>query len=549
MFVLLAMALSVGASQPNPGVIYRLVLPGSPEADRRRLAELAGDSLASDGLLTAPSRILTQRLSTRRFSLHLVAPEFHLVRNSALPQAFNEGALWPGRGMNTRTSAGVVLHAGPVALVLAPQRITEENLPFQTFSAPGAAGRARDPLASPFHLPPGSMDLPQRFGTTPRELLDPGQSSLTVTVGGLAAGVGTEQQWWGPGIRNALILSTQAPGIPHAFIRTARPWKTRLGTFDGVWQLGKLEESGYFLVQPRERPADGWRSWSAVAGTWRPNFEPTLTLGVARAVYAPWRDRGERVVPVSAAFDALLTVGNPWSAPGDTLLSAGKRRDQLFSLFGRWVRPAAGFELWGEWGRHVEPGSVGELFTQLHHSRGYTVGAQLLRPIGRVRSRSRPALEWRLQGELTDLEPSISYRVQPFTEWYASRAVPQGYTHRGRVIGAAIGPSGSSQWGAMDLMGRWWSVGLYGTRIRWENQAMYTYPREFRRADLSLIGGVRGTLETVLGRVAVEYASTQRANYLFQSQPQADGSERGVDLVNQTVRVTVTVGGREKRRE
>jgi hypothetical protein len=539
MLVLLAMALSVGASQPAPGLIYRLILPGSPEADRQRLATLAGDSSASDALLMAPSRLLTPRLAGRRFSLHLVSPEFHLVRNSALPHSFNEGALWAGRGMNTRMSAGVALHAGPVTLVAVPQRITEENLPFQTFTAPGAAGRARHPLANPFHLPPGSMDLPQRFGTVPRERLDPGQSSLTLTVGGLAAGVSTEQQWWGPGIRNALVLSAQAPGIPHAFLRTTRPWRTRLGTFDGVWQLGKLEESAYFLAQPRDTRYDGWRSWSAVAATWRPRFEPTLTLGVTRAVYAPWRDRGERVVPVSAAFDAFLPVGNPWSAPGDTLLTVGKRRDQLFSVFGRWVRPAAGFELWGEWARHAEPGSLGELFTQLHHSRGYTVGAQVRRLIG------GSALSWRLQGELTDLEPSISYRVQPFTEWYASRSVPQGYTHQGRVIGAAIGPSGSSQWGAMDLMGRWWSVGLYGTRIRWENQAMYTYLREFRRADLSLIGGVRGTLETVLGRVAVEYASTQRANYLFQSQPQADGSERGVDLVNQTVRVTVTVGGRE----
>jgi len=237
-------------------------------------------------------------------------------------------------------------------------------------------------------------------------------------------------------------------------------------------------------------------------------------------------------------------VGNPWRAPGDTLLTEGNRRDQLFSFFGRWAKPAAGFEVWGEWGRHVGPGSLGELFTQLHHSRGYTVGTQVLRPVGRVRPGARPALRWRLQAEITELEPSISYRVQPFSEWYASRAVPHGYTHMGRVIGAAIGPSGSSQWGATDLVGRWWSVGVYGTRIRWENQALYTFASEFRRADLSIIGGLRGAFDTGLGRVAVEYANTQRANYLFQSQPQPDGSERGVDLLNQTVRVTVTVGGR-----
>ena len=544
MFVLFALAASIAVAQPDSGLVKRLVLPASPEADRRRLAELTGDSSMADGLLQSPSRLLTRDWPRRRVQLRLIAPEFHLVHNSTLPHSFNEGALWAGVGVNTRTMAGVVLRSGPVTVILAPQRLTEQNLPFQTFTAPGGAGESRSPLASPFHLPPGSMDLPQRFGAVERERFDPGQSSITIASRAVAMGVSTEQQWWGPGVRNALVLSAQAPGIPHLFVRTNRPWKTRAGAIEAVWQLGQLQESEYFMAKPRQRPSDGWRSWSAVAASWRPSFEPSLTVGLTRAVYAPWRDRGVRTpFPPSAIFDAFVPVGRPWRVPGDTLLTTGVRRDQLFSLFGRWVKPAAGFEVWGEWGRYAEPGSVGELFTQLHHSHGVTMGAQILRPLGRGASPSMTGTNWRVQLELTDLEPSISYRVQPFGEWYASRAVPQGYTQQGRVIGAAIGPSGSSQWGAMDLVGRRWSLGVYGTRIRWENQAMYTYLREFRRADVSLIGGVRGTIETPAGRIAVEYASTDRANFLFQARPMPDGTERGIDLRNGTLRLTVTLGG------
>ncbi len=454
-----------------------------------------------------------------------------MVHNTDFPVSLNEGALWAGRGTGVRITAGVAAHWGPVQFVLAPHHVREENADFQTFSFPepvaaGGGNRERSVWANPFHYPPGSMDLPLRFGDEPRRRTTWGQSSLMIRAGPVEVGLASESQWWGPGVRNALLLGTQAPGFGHAVLRTRGPLDVRWGQIEGLWIVGRLNESAHFDFDP----ANDHRSLSAAALTFSPSVEPGLTVGVARAVYAP-ATRDE--VPVGAALDVFRSVGRPSLIPGDSLVDPGP--DQLFTLFARWVFPEAGFEAYGEWGRYEEPGGLTDFLSLPAHSRGYTAGLQFARPAGGDR--------WlRFHAEITTLEPSTSYRQRPFGEWYASRRVPQGYTHEGRSLGAAIGPSGSSQWLAADLFGERAGIGGFLGRIRWENQAQYTYFQEFRRSDVSLFGGVRGGTRMGPLRLGAEYSYTVRLNYLFQSQPVSPIEDRGVDLRNHTVRITV--GGR-----
>ena len=406
----------------------------------------------------------------------------------------------------------------------------EENRYFQTVAFPenviDPADRDRHPLASPFHYPPGSLDLPQRFGVEGRSYLSPGQTSLTVRTGALAFGAATENLWWGPGIRNALVMSAHAPGIPHVFLRTAAPISTGWGDLEARWMLGRLEESDYFDSDS----TNDQRSLSALVLVFTPRFDAGLTVGLARVVYAP--SSGGALVPVGAALDFLKSVGRPFHAAGDALLEPAP--DQLFTFFGRWVFPAAGFEVYGEWARYEQPEDLRDLLVLPHRSRGYTVGLQWARPVA-----------WgtlRLQTELTSLEPSTAFRVSPFGEWYASRTVPQGYTHGGQVIGAAIGPSGSSQWLAADRFGEGWEAGAFLGRIRWENQAEYTFPSEFRRADVTLFSGVR--VGKAFGRLVVSarYTAGARLNYLFQAKPISPSDDRGVDIMNHTFELTLTAG-------
>ena len=518
-----------------PDTLLRFGVPRGWTSDALRLRILDGEAAAPALLVRSHSDTPTGATTDRSsfvgpLSIRLLAPEASAAVNSNLPLSLNEGSLWAGRGVSGHVRAGAHLSFRALTLVLAPELWRSENRPFQTFSYPenDTQQRLRHPLASPFHYPPHSADLPQRLGTEVVFAAELGESSVSVHAGPLRVGLGTERLFWGPGLRNQLVMSGHGPGFPHAFVQTTAPVATPLGTVHARWILGQLEESPFFDFDPE----NDFRSLSGIVAVLNPPFEPNLSLGIARAVYAPADGVGDLA---AATFDFLRPVGAVASVAGDTLLAPG--RDQLTSFFIHWTFPADGFEVWGEWGRSEEPRSLRDFLALPQSSRGYTLGG---RYVSHPSQRGRVSFE----AELTSLEPSQAFRVRQHGEWYTSRRVPQGYTHRGRVLGAAIGPSGSSQWLALDWLGQRWQLGAFGTRIRWENEALYSYAREFRRADLTLLGGVRAFGRLGPLEVQASYAASVRLNYMFQTTPLSMSEDRGVDIPNRVGRLTLRYLGR-----
>ena len=490
-----------------------LVTPGSFVDDSARLTSIMSSTSGSYSLLRSAAT-LTPRLPGSRDALRmaLILPEQYLIRNSALPYSVNDGALWAGRGISYRVRAGFSAEVGPVRLVLAPEFMRTENLPFELLKPrsypPKPAGRKA--LSSPWHTGPESIDLPIRFGTSAFSEGDLGQSTLDVSVGRISIGLSKENEWWGPGVRNAIVMSTNASGIPRFVVRTNGPVATRIGTVDARLFVGGLRESPYFDFTS----GDDRRSISAVAVQWSPRSAPNVTVGFTRAVYAPvssW-DR----VPLRL-FDALIrNPGRPNNhLPGDTVVVPGP--DQVFSLFGRWAFPGHGFEVYGEWARSELPTSLRDFLTAPNHTQGYTLGLQWAQPVG-------PERTARVQLETTYLEKSPTLRDRPVGTWYTSRAVPQGYTNQGQVIGAAIGPGASSQWVAMDYIARRWQAGIFATRIRWDGEALYTFPtsnfvgnpNKWCSHDTSILFGVRGVLRGPFGLVELSYGVDHRLNVFFQ---------------------------------
>jgi hypothetical protein len=184
----------------------------------------------------------------------------------------------------------------------------------------------------------------------------------------------------------------------------------------------------------------------------------------------------------------------------------------MTSLFGRWVFPAQGAELYAEWARYRFP-TLRELLETPEHTQGWVLGGQWLRPSGRGAVR--------LQAELTFLERSPAYAARPDGSWYASAAVPAGYTHRGEVVGSAVGPGGSGQFVAGDWLRGEGRMGLFAGRVRWANDAFYDTPEHlvsrYRGHDVSVFGGARAAF--TLGALSVdgEYRVDRRLNYLFQN--------------------------------
>jgi hypothetical protein len=339
-------------------------------------------------------------------------------------------------------------------------------------------------------------------------------------------GASTENQWWGPGIRNAIVMSNNAEGIPHLFLRTTRPLTTPPGPVEARWIIGGLTESLYFDTMA----SNDLRSLSGLVVTLRPGGARNLTVGLARTVYGEAAGRGDvlgRLFEVVTRFERLANPGEADSS---------RRRDQLLSLFGRWIFPESRFEMYAEWARVELPRSLRDLLLAPHHTQGYTLGLQWARPAGRGDA------VLRLQAELSNLEQSIAVADRPPPpDYYAGRATTHGYTQRGRVVGAAIGPGASSQWLAGDLVTPRWQAGLFAGRIRWENDALYReFLTNYFRHDVSVFAGVRGAVRFAHWDVSAEGMAAQRIDYLFQNGAANPGGRRTIDIVNFTLSLVLS---------
>jgi hypothetical protein len=353
---------------------------------------------------------------------------------------------------------------------------------------------------------PYSIDLPLWFDKGHIEKGWPGQSAIWIEPGPVAFGFSTENQWWGPGIRNALILSTNAAGFPHAFVRTAHPIRTGIGDFEGTFLFGSLQESSQFTYDT----TDNRRSISGAIVTYRPSGMPGLELGLARIVL---KSLTETESHVSRVFDVFTSVGRPNALPlTDVTKIPGK--DQLASLFFRYVQPADGIEVYGEFGRAEEPINLRDLLVDPNHSLGSTLGLQWVRPVG-------DGTLVRIQAERSFLEQSPTYTHRPMGSWYTSRAVAQGFTNDGKVLGAAIGPGSSSQWVALDVIRPSWQIGSYFGRHRFNADAFFTLPwnlgsQGYCEFDTSLYPGIRGAVRARGNEVTWDVTYLTRLNIGFQ---------------------------------
>lgn len=499
-----------------------LVTIGSVAEDRLRLRQILGDTTTEGYLLRSPSS-LVPRLGRdggeTRLQWEFIPPALDAVWNSDLPFSLNDGAMWAGRGWTTQIRAGVRAEFGPIFLVVAPQLVHVQNSGFRIIPSDE---EGRSSFSPPWRTGLQSADLPLRFGNESYTVLDPGQSTLAVHLGPVAAGFSSENQWWGPGIRNAILMSNHAAGIPHLFLRTASPVETRFGSFEGRWMVGGLTESLFFDTLT----SNDVRSISAIAATFQPALDRGLTLGVARAVYEPGGSAGG----VAGRFLDALTR---WGGDGD-LTPTEREFEQVTTLFGRWVFPEDGFEAYTEWARLEVPGSFSELLVSPEHTQAYTLGAQWAKPLlGRS--------VFRLQTEVTYLEQTSPSRLNPVQSFYTSPAVTQGYTHRGQTVGAAIGPGSSSQWAAVDYFAPRWQVGVFAGRTRWDNDAYYTQPtgRSEVAHDVSLFGGIRAGGRLPWVDFNVELLRGNRHNYFFQNLLRGFGSDGAIDRSNTTLRLSV----------
>lgn len=441
------------------------VFVGSESEDYLRLLQSAGRvpvypwsirsfSLSEvDQLLPADSahpwgQRITARPTRARsgFELVPIAPRMRVSYNSAFPYGHNDGPVWAGRGVTTAIQGGVSARYGPLSIVLAPIAFRAENAGFDLVE------NGRDgPLAFADARLADFIDLPQRFGDGAYQRFDLGESTARVDLAGLALGVSTAGQQWGPAVEHPTLLGNNAGGFFHAFLGTARPLNLGLGTIHGRVVWGELGQSEHSVVQGHgsRRFMSGLSAVATVTGV------PGLELGAARFFHTPWPKGGLTTDQFTRLFDTFLKSRLP---DRDTVgLDTKQDADnQLASVFFRWVLPRSGMELYGEYGRDDHNWNSRDLILQPDHMSAYVLG------FGKVWERS-PQHWTRFRGEIFNSQPShlMFIRSEPFFGIHGSTR--QGHTHRGQLLGSPAAVGGAASTLALDFYqpaGRW--------TVRWE---------------------------------------------------------------------------------
>lgn len=206
--------------------------------------------------------------------------------NSAYPYGWNDGSLVQTRGGQVRVYGGVLAKYRFLTLQLRPEYVQASNKRYE--------GMAKMPgYGLEWYKTTGNViDQPEYFGHTVYNKLWLGQSSLKATFGPVSFGFSSENLYWGPGMRNSLLLSNNAAGFPHFTVHTAKPVSTPIGSFEGQLVGGTLKASGfppsitgesqhqekYYIEKP-----DVNRYFSGFIASYQPKWVPGLSLGIIRS--------------------------------------------------------------------------------------------------------------------------------------------------------------------------------------------------------------------------------------------------------------------------
>jgi hypothetical protein len=374
----------------------------------------------------------------------------------------------------------------------------------------------------PYYAGDFTIDLPMRFGDHTINRIDLGETTALLSAKAMEIGFSNENEWWGPGIRNAMVLSNNAPGFPHFFLRTAHPLATSFGGIEMRWLVGGLTESAFFDTVS----TNNTRSLSAISATLQTAWDPNLSIGFARSVYGTSTGWGPVFFRWFDVF-ARTHLEHP-----DTTRT---QRDQLFTLFWRWVFPSDGVEIYGEWGRTELNPNLHDFLIAPNHTQGYTLGMQW-------RSNEWRGGTFRVQPEVTQLEQSATFRDAPSGSWYTSERVIQGYTNRGEALGASIGPGSSSQWLAVDYLKTDWRLGVFFGRIRWNQDVHnhYSFPIYvgYCNQDVSIYPGIRGARMGGFGTLTADLSFQNRQTPFFQNGGGCPNNGDRLDIRNKTLSIT-----------
>jgi hypothetical protein len=355
----------------------------------------------------------------------------------------NDNSMISAKGYQVMVSGGLYATVGPLSIQLRPEYVYARNSYFNELESVG-----NDLYFAYPKLVFNKIDNPSIHGEDKRYRKGSwGQSSIRLNVKSFSFGLSNENLWWGPGKKNSLIMSNNAPGFKHLTLNTTRPVDIFIGTLEAQVIAGRLEASNVDLPRNQrnvaeytyvEKPKDS-RYIAGFTFAYQPKWVPNLFLGYDR---------------VSTGYD----FGS------NTVLV-------YYSGSARWVMPESKAEAYVQYGINNHTGNVKD-------SRAYIVGFNKLLPLVNKDQFIEVGVEF------TQLETprNNSYKIAP--SWYTDDAVVHGYTNKGEIIGAGIGPGSNMQSLDVSWVKGLKKIGLSFDRILNNNDFFYnagSYISEPRR--------------------------------------------------------------------
>ncbi len=363
------------------------------------------------------------------------------VFNSHRPFGWGNGPILPARGIQTLVSAGAHLRYRVLSVQLYPQFHYAQNRPFEEYPT-DAPNRYFTTLRQEVR----GVDAPIRHGRGSITKLFPGNSHILVNFGSFAAGVSTENIWWGPGQSNALLISDNAPGFLHATVKTTKPAKTFLGNFEGQYFAAKLDGSnlphfsdGHFQDILANHDNDNFRYFTGFSLSYAPKWIPNLSVGVSRTFQVYREDMQPNFRAWFPLLDPLQkeVLGN--------VENNESRQDQHVGGFLRWYFPAIQFEFYGEYIRDDHALNWRDAILNPEHARGYTLGLTKYFKLPELGQ----AIEVQLEMIQTQNSVNRGIRQRGAIDLgysiYFNSAVSHGLTQRGQILGSGLGLSGNLQ--------------------------------------------------------------------------------------------------------
>jgi len=471
-------------------------------------------------------------------TLKILPVNFIMEYSSHHPYSRNNGSMIPNRGYQQLVSFGFHAELGPLSIQFKPESVYAENRNFDGFpdSHYGITWARRYRLWN-------TIDMPERFGENAYKKSLFGQSSIRLNHNGLSLGLSSENIWWGPSIRNSIMMSNHAQGFNHVTFNTTRPVKTPIGNFE--WQVvtGRLEASGFRPPAPDQAfgstalyfpKKDDWRYYQGLTFTYSPKWIDGMSLGFIRWVqmYGEFAKTNNDYFPV---FDGLFRKNDKYGLTSDSLEG---ERDQGAGIFGRWVWHDAKAEVYGELNYNDAKYNLRDLILDTGHARAYTIG------IHKVFQKTPTSKIYEFSWERTLMQQTSSRLLRDAGSWYMHGNVRHGYTNNGEVMGAGIGPGSNSQYFEFAMIDKLDKYSVAFEVVDQDNDFfMYAFEDagDFRRywKDFNMHFSVQKKIKNYWGRINVVYSRS--LNYQWELDDYTDPYyHAGTDVNNLHVNFNLT---------